>query len=477
MNSIVDKLKDREEKLLKDIGRVADQLGVDSYLIGGYVRDLIMERTTNDIDVVCVGDGIELAKAYAANFNPELKVSVFKNFGTAMLKFKGLEIEFVGARKESYSSDSRKPQVEIGTLEDDQKRRDFTINALGMSINENEFGKLLDPFGGIEDINQKLIRTPLDPVITFSDDPLRMMRAIRFANQLDFTIYPDTLEAIRSQAKRLEIVSIERIMTEFNKIMLCDKPSIGIKLLDETGLLQYFLPEVGNLKGVDEKNGIAHKDNFYHTLQVLDNISKVTDNLWLRWAALLHDIAKPPTKKFIPEEGWTFHGHEILGAQMVYEMFKRLRLPLDHKMKYVQNLVKLHLRPMVLAKEEVSDSAIRRMLFDAGDDIDDLMTLCRADITSKNEKKIKRYLANYDLVVVKLKEIEERDRLRNWQPPISGELIMDTFGIKPSKEVGLIKTAIREAILEGEIRNHFDEAYQMMLKLGKEMGLKPVKEE
>lgn len=460
-----------ERNLIEKLERAVANHGQDSYIVGGFVRDKLLGRASNDIDVVCVGDGIRLAKTFAGLFKPNANYAYFKNFGTAMVKWQDWEFEFVGARKESYREDSRKPIVDQGSLQDDQNRRDFTINALAISLNKSDRGELLDPFNGVEDLKAGIIRTPLDPLITFSDDPLRMMRAIRFANQLDFSIYSETKLAILENAHRIKIVSKERIMGEFQKIMACDQPSVGLKLMDELGLMQLILPELSAMKGVEEKNGIGHKDNFYHTLQVLDNVARISENIWLRWAALLHDIAKPPTKRFDKKEGWTFHGHEIVGASMVYDIFKRLKLPLDNKMKFVQKLVKLHLRPMALTKEEVTDSAIRRLLFDAGEDVDDLMTLCRADITSKNEKKIKKYLANYDLVVKKLKEVEERDRIRNWQPPIDGQLIMKTFDIKPSRLVGEIKASIREAILEGEIHNDFDEAFAYMLDVGKELGL------
>lgn len=464
-----------ELQLFHKLEEAVSRLDVDAYVVGGFVRDKLLGRPCNDIDVVCLGDGIQLAKAFASLYDPEPHYAYFKNFGTAMVKLDDWEIEFVGARKESYREHSRKPIVEAGSLEDDQKRRDFTINALAIGLHGKDKEKLLDPFDGITDLQAKRIRTPLDPGITFSDDPLRMLRAIRFANQLGFDILEETREAIKENTQRIKIVSKERIMGEFQKIMACDQPSIGLLLLDELGLMSYILPELKELKGVEEKNGIKHKDNFYHTLQVLDNVAKGSTNVWLRWAALLHDIAKPVTKKFDQKEGWTFHGHEIVGAAMVYQIFKRLKLPLDHKMKFVQKLVKLHLRPMVLSKEEVTDSAMRRLLFDAGDDVDELMLLCRADITSKNEKKIKRFMANYDLVLEKLREVEERDKIKNWQPPIDGEEIMRTFGIPPSRQVGDIKTAIREAILEGDIRNDYDEAYDFMLKIGAQHGLSPEK--
>jgi putative nucleotidyltransferase with HDIG domain len=466
------KLTQEERYLIGKLEEAVEIHGQESYIVGGYVRDKLLGRPmNNDIDVVCVGDGIALAKTFASLFQPRAHYAYYKNFGTAMVKWEEWEIEFVGARKESYREDSRKPIVYAGSLEDDQKRRDFTINALAISLNKTDRWKLLDPFNGRADLESGILRTPLDPVVTFSDDPLRMMRAIRFANQLDFELLPEVRLAILENAHRIQIVSSERIMGELQKIMACKKPSVGLLLMENLGLMNHILPEFSGMKGIEEKNGVAHKDNFYHTLQVLDNVAEMTQNIWLRWAALLHDIAKPATKKFDDKEGWTFHGHEIVGASMVFDIFKRLKLPLDHKMKYVQKLVKLHLRPMALASEEVTDSALRRLLFDAGEDIDDLITLCRADITSKNERKIKRFLANYDAVIEKLREVEERDRIRNWQPPIDGQLIMDTFQIPPSKIVGEIKTAIREAILEGDIHNDFDEAYAFMVKVGKEMGL------
>ncbi len=446
--------------------------GAEAYVVGGFVRDTMLGRDCKDLDIVVVGDGIALAKAVERKINGQ-GVKVFKTFGTAMLRHGEWELEFVGARKESYQRHSRKPDVERGSLEDDQLRRDFTINALAIGLGQHNFGLLLDPFDGMADMRKKTIRTPADPHITFSDDPLRMMRAVRFATELEFDIAPEALEAMKNMYERLDIVSAERVATELNRIILSKKPSVGFKILFDTGLLGMFFPEMVALQGVEEREGLRHKDNFYHTLEVLDNLSRNSDNLWLRWAALLHDIAKPPTKRFHPDHGWTFHGHEDRGARMVPEIFKRLKLPLDHKMKYVQKLVALHLRPIALTKEEASDSALRRLLFDAGDDIDDLMILCKSDITSKNEARVKRYLENYEKVKVKLVALEEKDRLRNWQPPIDGQEIMDTFDIKPSKEVGIIKNAIREAILEGEIQNNHEEAFHFMLSEGAKLGLKP----
>ncbi len=462
--------------VFSQIGRISDQEGIETYVVGGFVRDLILERKREhfDIDVVTVGSGIELATKVAASLRPGLKVSVFKNFGTAMFKFDDIDFEFVGARRESYQRESRKPFVEDGTLEDDQKRRDFTINALAICLNSNRFGELLDSFDGVRDIENKIIRTPLEPEITFSDDPLRMLRAIRFAAQLDFLIEDKTLEAIQTQCNRIEIVSRERVTDELNKIILSPKPSIGFKLLEKTGLLAIILPEIQKLKGRETKNGIGHKDNFYHTLEVLDRISKNTDNLWLRWSALLHDVAKPVTKRFDPRLGWTFHAHNFVGEKMLPSIFDRLKLPLNEKLKYVQKLVSLHMRPIVLSEEEVTDSAVRRLLCDAGDDIDDLMTLCEADITSKNPDKVSRFMSNFQLVREKLKDIEERDALRNFQPPITGEIIMETFSLPPGREIGIIKSAIKEAILEGEIHNNYDEAYQYMLAKGAELGLKAI---
>jgi putative nucleotidyltransferase with HDIG domain len=428
------------------------------------------------MDIVCIGSGIQLAKALASKIKPVPRVTVYSRFGTAMLKYEDMEIEFVGARKESYRHDSRKPTVESGTLEDDQNRRDFTINALAVSLNQEDFGMIIDPFNGLQHLEEKRIKTPLEPDKTFSDDPLRMMRAIRFATQLNFTIDPETMEAISRNRNRIHIISKERIATELNKIILSLKPSIGFKLLEETGLLQIIFPELQSLKGIEIKDGVKHKDNFYHTLKVLDNTSEKTDDLWLRWSSLMHDIGKAPTKKFDKEQGWTFHGHEVVGANMVSKIFQRLRLPTDQKMKYVQKVVRLHMRPINLTKGEVTDSGIRRLLFEAGDDVDDLMLLCEADITSRNEQKVKKYYDNMQLIRQRLVEVEEKDRLRNWQPPITGEDIMKTFGISPSREVGIIKNAIREAILEGDIPNEYEPAFELMLKQGEALGLQMVKE-
>lgn len=463
-----------ERKIFELIKESAEELGYEVYVVGGYVRDRLLNFQSKDMDIVCVGSGIKLAEQLAGKLRPIPRVVYYKRFGTAMIQHRDMEIELVGARKESYRSDSRKPIVEEGTLEDDQNRRDFTINALAVSLNERNYGEIIDPFGGLHHLEQKIIKTPLEPGTTYSDDPLRMMRAIRFSCQLNFEIEPSSLHAIDKYRNRLHIVSKERIVTELNKIILSPKPSKGFKLLFETGLLENFFPEMVALQGVEIIDGIGHKDNFYHTLEVLDNLSKHTDYLWLRWAAILHDIAKPPTKKFEPGHGWTFHGHEALGASMVPRIFRRLRLPLDHKMKYVQKLVRLHLRPISLTKENITDSAIRRLLFDAGDDLEDLMMLCEADITSKNPKRVSRYRQNYEIVRKKLNEIEEADRIRNWQPPIDGQIIMDTFQLKPGREIGIIKNAIREAILDGELANTYDDAYEFMMKKGIELGLEPV---
>lgn len=460
--------------IFSEISKAADKLGVKCYVIGGYVRDLIIGRESKDIDIVCVGSGIALAQALAENLGENVHVNVFKNFGTAQVRYEDIEIEFVGARKESYRSDSRKPIVEDGTPEDDQNRRDFTINALGISLNSKTFGELIDPFDGVKSISRKVIRTPLEPGITFSDDPLRMMRAIRFASQLNFDIAPDTFDAISEMAKRIEIVSQERITDELNKIILSPVPSYGFNLLFQSGLLKIIFPEMVKLYGVEVIQGKKHKDNFYHTLQVLDNTASVSNDLWLRWAAILHDIAKPATKRFFPKVGWTFHGHEDLGARWVKGIFKRMKLPLDAKMRSVTNLVKLHLRPIALAKDEITDSALRRLLVDAGDDLEHLMMLCRADITSKDPNRVRRYLGNFDKVERMLIELEERDKLRNFQPVITGEIIMETFGIHPSKEVGELKLIIREAILDGIIPNKYEAAFEFMVKAGEEMGLSSV---
>lgn len=461
--------------VFKVASQIVTEKGLQAYVIGGYVRDLLLERPSKDIDIVVVGSGLDLAKECAERLKVK-KVSFFQNFGTAQFKYKDLDVEFVGARKESYRSDSRKPLVENGTLADDQNRRDFTINALAISLHADTFGDLIDPFNGVDDLEKGIIRTPLDPDTTYSDDPLRMMRGIRFASQLGFKIEGKSLQAIYDNAKRLEIISMERIMDECNKIILSPEPSRGFKLLYATKLLHQFFPEMVDLHGVETIDGKAHKDNFYHTLEVLDNVALSSNDLWLRWAAIMHDIAKPPTKKFDSEVGWTFHGHEELGARMTPRIFKRLKLPLDHKMKYVQKMVRLHLRPIALVKGSVTDSAIRRLLSEAGDDIEDLMKLCNADITSKNEFKVKKYRKNFEIVTEKLKAVEEKDRIRNFQPPVSGELIMHTFNLEPCAEIGIIKSRIKEAILEGEIPNQSEEAIQYMLHLGKELGLKLVNE-
>ncbi len=472
MNNFANSLQDN---IFHTISNVCSNMNIEAFVIGGYVRDLIIRRPSKDVDIVVVGSGIEVAKQVALAFGPKSQVKYFKNFGTAMVRHNDWIIEFVGARKESYNRGSRKPVVEDGTLSDDQNRRDFTMNAMSFSLQKNNFGELLDPFNGLGDIENKIIRTPLDPDITFSDDPLRMMRAIRFASQLGFDIYEETFDAIARNKNRIDIVSPERVIDEINMIMMAPKPSIGFELMDLTGLLDIIFPKLTKLKGVEVINNRGHKDNFYHTLEVLDNVSLKSNNIWLRWAALLHDIAKPDTKKYDKDTGWSFHGHEFKGAKMVSGIFKRLKLPMNEKMRYVQKLVQLHLRPIVLAQDIVTDSAVRRLLFDAGDDIDDLMMLCDADITSKNEAKVKRYLNNFQLVRAKLKEVEEKDNIRNWQPPITGEVIMETFGLRPSKNIGIIKDAIREAILEGEIGNNFDDAYNYMLEVGKEKKLRVIK--
>jgi poly(A) polymerase len=461
--------------IFKIISAIADEERVNVYVVGGYVRDCLLGRPSKDIDIVVIGNGITFAEKLAEKTGKS-KVSIFKNFGTAMLRYRDLEIEIVGARKESYRNNSRKPEVEEGSLEEDQNRRDFTINAMALGLNAENFGQLLDPFEGTKDLQNKIIRTPLEADATFSDDPLRMLRAVRFASRLNFTIEENTLASISRNKERIQIVSAERISDELNKIILCERPSIGFKLLEDTGLLKLIFPELSALKGVDKKNGQGHKDNFYHTLQVLDNLSEKTDNLWLRWAALLHDIAKPRTKKFEYQAGWTFHGHEVLGMKMIPSIFKRLKMPLNDRMKYVQKLVGLHLRPIALAQDEISDSAVRRLLFEAGEDTDDLMLLCEADITSKNETKVKKYLRNFQLVRKKLIDIEEKDKVRNFQPPVSGDMIQTAFGIKPGKEIGIIKNTIKEAILEGEIPNEYQAAWDLMKKTGEGLGLKIVSE-
>jgi tRNA nucleotidyltransferase/poly(A) polymerase len=490
------KCTERELFILKKIAHTAEELGVETYLIGGFVRDKIIGRETKDADIVCVGDGIALAKAVAKRFKPEPRVNYFKNFGTAHLRIyfhrntesskvsppigggdleeASFDLEFVGARKESYRYHSRKPEVTTGTLKDDQERRDFTINALAISLNPPDFGKLVDPFGGIKDIKKKIIRTPLDPLQTFSDDPLRMMRAIRFAAQLGFHIEEKTFRAIKDGADRLTIVSQERITDELVKIVDSTKPSIGFDQLYQSGLLHIIFPQMVDLAGAEYKDGVGHKDNFYHTLRVLDNVAEKTDDTWIRWAAVLHDIAKPVTKKFETGHGWTFHGHEVVGGRMVPKIFAKLKLPQNEKMKFVRKLVELHLRPISLTKENITDSAIRRLLFDAGEDFDALMLLCEADITSKNKWKVKKYMENFKLVRRRCREVEEKDRIRNWQPPINGEMIMEIFGLRPSKPVGIIKDAIKDAILDGVIPNNYDDAYEFMLAKAKELNLEPV---
>ena len=475
------KCSDEELAIFKKIGTAADELNIPVFVIGGFVRDKILNRSTKDADIVCLGDGIELAKKTTQQFHPIPEVNIFKNFGTAQIKIysnksflldePAFEIEFVGARKESYNYNSRKPDVEPGTLDEDRMRRDFTINTIAVSLNKNDFGKLLDPLEGIADIEKKIIKTPLHPDQTFSDDPLRMMRAIRFATQLNFNIASETFEAIKKNAQRITIVSAERITDELNKIILTEKPSTGFDLLLKSGLLKIIFPQMVSLAGAEYIDGKGHKDNFYHTLQVLDNIAPNTNDLWLRWAAILHDIAKPATKKFEEGHGWTFHGHEVVGGRMVPKIFAQLKLPQNEKMKFVRKIVELHLRPISLTKENITDSAIRRLLFDAGDDIDALMTLCKADITSKNKQKVQQFLSNFELVEKRLKEVEESDHLRNWQPPITGEIIMKEFGLPPSRIVGEIKNAVREAMLDGLIPNEFNAAFAFMEKKAKELGI------
>lgn len=462
------------DKIFKQISETADKLGLECYVVGGYVRDIFLNRPSKDIDVVVVGSGIKMAETLGKHLGRGAKVSVFKNFGTAQVKYHDTEVEFVGARKESYSHDSRKPVVEDGTLENDQNRRDFTINALAVCLNSARFGELVDPFGGVDDLKEKVIRTPLDPDITFSDDPLRMMRCIRFATQLNFFIEDETFAAISRNKERINIISRERIADELNKILLSPRPSIGFVLLDQCGLLELIFPEFAAMQGVETKNGHAHKDNFYHTLEVVDNISAKTDNLWLRWAALLHDIGKPSTKRWEPRIGWTFHNHNFIGERMIPNIFRKMKLPMNEKMKYVQKLVGLHMRPIVLAEDIVTDSAVRRLLFDAGDDIDDLMMLCEADITSKNQARKQKFLDNFRLVRQKLKDLEEKDRIRNFQPPVSGEEIMEVFGLQPCREIGTLKTSIKDAILDGVIPNEYEAAYNFMMEKAAKMGLKPI---
>lgn len=469
-----------DHPIYKIVGEVADQMGVDAFAVGGVVRDYFLQRPCTDIDIVCLGSGVDLAINVAHRINVHKEVRVFKNFGTAMFHYQydgvDWQIEFVGARKESYRANSRKPIVENGTLADDQNRRDFTINAMAVGLNKDNFGELLDPFGGIRDLDNGVIRTPLDPDITFSDDPLRMMRAIRFATQLGFVIENKTFDAITRNAHRIEIVSKERVAEELNKIVMAKEPSIGFKLLYKSKLMDLIFPEFSKLKGVDTVNDRGHKDNFYHSLEVLDNVAKHSDNLWLRWAAILHDIGKPATKRYDEKLGWTFHGHEVKGAKMVRTIFRKMKLPMNEKMKYVEKLVLLHLRPIILSEDIVTDSAVRRLLFDAGNDIDDLMLLCEADITSKNVQKVQKYLTNFKLVRQKLIDIEEKDRIRNFQPPISGEDIMELFDMQPCREIGVIKNAIKEAILEGIIPNEYEAAYSFMLQEAEKMGMKPIKQ-
>ncbi|MFV0193284.1 CCA tRNA nucleotidyltransferase [Empedobacter falsenii] len=460
--------------IFKNVAEVADEINQETYVVGGFVRDYLLNRgQKKDIDFVTVGNGILLAKELAKTLENTSPVSVFKRFGTAMFKYKEIDLEFVGARKESYSEDSRKPHVEDGTLEDDQKRRDFTINTLAISMNKENFGELIDPFNGVEDLNNKIIKTPLEPNITYSDDPLRMMRAIRFATQLGFEIEKKSFQAIIDNAERISIVSFERVMDEFQKIMMTDKPSVGLLLLEQSGLMQHILPELVALKGIEEVEGQKHKDNFYHTLEVVDNISIHTDNVWLRWAALLHDIGKAVTKRFDKNVGWTFHSHEFVGSKMVLKLFRRLKLPLGPQVKYVQKLVMMSSRPIAVVTDDATDSALRRLLFDAGEDFDDLITLCKADITTKNERKQKRFKQNFEVVEQKIKDVEERDRVRNFQPPISGEQIMEIFNIQPGKEIGILKNAIKEAILEGEVENNYNSALEFVINMGKDLNLEP----
>ncbi len=467
-------IQPHERQIFKTISETAEELGSPAYVVGGYVRDRLLARPSKDMDIVCLGSGIQLAESVAVKLHPMPKVVVFQRFGTAMFRYKDIEIEFVGARKESYRSDSRKPSVEEGSLVDDQNRRDFTINALAVSLNEANFGEMIDPFGGIRHLEEKIIQTPLEAGKTFSDDPLRMMRAVRFSTQLGFKIEENTLKALSTYKDRIRIISKERIVTELEKIMKTPTPSVGFKILFQSGLLKLIFPEMDALKGAETREGIGHKDNFYHTLQVLDNICKKTDNIWLRWAAVFHDIGKPATKRWEEKEGWTFHGHQDLGAAMLPRLFRNLGLPMDDRLKFVQKIVKLHHRPVALTKEEITDSAIRRLLFDAGDDLEDLFLLCEADITSKQPERVKRYLAHYQAVKQRCIGVEEKDKIRSWQPPITGELIMETFNIPPSREVGTIKTAIREAILDGIIPNDYDAAYKMMVEEGQKLGLKSV---
>ncbi|WP_291097881.1 MULTISPECIES: CCA tRNA nucleotidyltransferase [unclassified Empedobacter] len=460
--------------IFKNVAEVADEINQETYVVGGFVRDYLLNRgQKKDIDFVTVGNGILLAKELANKLGHTSQVSVFKRFGTAMFKYKDTDLEFVGARKESYSEDSRKPHVEDGTLEDDQKRRDFTINTLAISMNKENFGELIDPFNGVEDLNNKIIKTPLEPNVTYSDDPLRMMRAIRFAAQLDFEIEKKSFQAIIDNAERINIVSFERVMDEFQKIMMTDKPSVGLLLLEQSGLMQHILPELVALKGIEEVEGQKHKDNFYHTLEVVDNISVNTDNVWLRWAALLHDIGKAVTKRFDKNVGWTFHSHEFVGSKMVLKLFRRLKLPLGPQVKYVQKLVMMSSRPIAVVTDDATDSALRRLLFDAGEDFDDLITLCKADITTKNERKQKRFKQNFEVVEQKIKDVEERDKVRNFQPPITGEQIMKIFDIQPGKEIGILKNAIKEAILEGEVENNYNSALEFVINMGKDLNLEP----